>query len=86
MQFIKISFIILLLVYAVLLLCFCFKSGRTVKTLLLSSLSGLAVMTAINVLSHFTGVEIAVNGWSVSSSALFGIPGVLGMLIIRMFF
>lgn len=86
MQFIKISFIIILSVYSLLLLFFCIKSGRFVRTLLLSALSGIIVLTAVNVLSGFTEVGIPVNGWTVGTSALFGMPGVLGLLVTRMFF
>lgn len=86
MQFIKISLIILLSVYAVFLLAFSAKSGRWLKTLLLSALSGLAVMAAVNLTDSFTGISIAVNGWTVASSALLGIPGVLGLLTVRLFF
>ncbi len=86
MQFIKISFILFLIVYIIVFLFFCYKSGKMVKTLLLSAASGLAVMTVINLLSKFTGVSIAVNAWTTLSSATFGIPGVLGLLIVRMFF
>jgi hypothetical protein len=40
----------------------------------------------INIISHFTGVNIAVNGWTVGTSAVLGMPGVLGLLIMRMIF
>lgn len=86
LQFVKISFIILLSVYVLILLIMCCKSGRAFKTLLLSAVSGLAAMTAVNLLSHFTGVNIAVNLYTTLSSAALGIPGVLGLLTIRMFF
>lgn len=86
LQFLKISFIIILTVYIVLLLFFCYKNGKFLKTLLLSALSGLIVLTAINLLSGVTGVGISINGWTVGTSALFGMPGVLGLLTIRMFF
>ncbi len=86
LQFIKISFILFLLIYALCFIILCYKSGKMIKTMLLSAVSGLAVMTAVNLLSKFTGVFIAVNGWTTLSSALFGMPGVLGLLIIRMFF
>ena len=86
MQFIKISFIIILVVYTVLFLYFCRRNGDMIKTALLSAVSGLAVMTAVNLLSRFTGVNIAVNAWTVGSSAALGIPGVLGLLAMRLFF
>lgn len=86
LQFIKISLIILLSIYVLMLLIFSVKSGKTLKTLLLSALSGLAVMVAVNLTERFTGISIAVNGWTVASSALLGIPGVLGLLTVRLFF
>lgn len=86
MQLLKISFIILLSVYFVFLLIFCAKSGKIIKTLLLSSLSGLAVMVIINLTSKISGVDISVNFWTVTGSMTFGIPGVLGLLILRLFF
>lgn len=86
MQLLKISFIILLSVYAVLLLLFCAKSGKFLKTLLLSAISGLAVMVVINLTSKISGVSMPVNFWTVTGSMSFGIPGVLGLLILRLFF
>lgn len=86
LQFLKISFIILFVVYSVTLLIMCYKSGKTIKTLLLSALSGIGTMTVVNLLSYFTGVTIAVNLYTVLTSLFLGIPGVLGLLVIRIFF
>ncbi len=86
MQLFKISFIILFVVYCIILLCLCAKSGRLFKTLLLSMLSGLLVMTFVNLTSRFSGVNMPVNFWTVSGAVTFGIPGVLGMLVLRLFF
>ena len=54
------------------------------KTLLFSALSGIVVFTVINLLSSLTGITISVNAWTLGSSAVFGMPGVLGLLILRM--
>ncbi len=86
MQIIKVYFIILLVLYSVFLILFSYKSGKMIKTLLLSAFSGLAVFAIVNILSRYTGVDIAVNGWTVGSSALFGIPAVFGLLFLRLFF
>ncbi len=85
MLFLKISFIIILSVYLITLLIFCYKDGNFFKTLLLSVMSGIAVFTVVNLTSRFTGVYIPVNAWTCGSSALFGVPGVLGLLLVRMF-
>ncbi len=86
LKFILISIIIILVVYAVLLFYYCYKNGRFLKTLLLSAASGLSAFAAVNLLSGVTGVGIAVNVWTALVSAFFGIPGVLGLLLIRLFF
>ena len=86
MQFIKISFIIILVLYTIILLYFSYKNGKILKTLLLFSLSGVLMFTVINLLSGLTGIGINVNVWTLSSSAVFGIPGVFGLLVLRMFF
>lgn len=86
MQFIKISYIMILVIYVLFLIYFCFKNGRFFRTLLLSALSGILSFTVVNVLSIYTGVGIAVNGWTLGTSSLFGMPGILGLLTVRMFF
>lgn len=86
MQFIKVFCIILLVVYAVVLLYFCYKSGKFLKTLLLSAVSGIAAMAVVNLLSRFTGVSLPVNPYTAVSSGVLGIPGVLGLLTVRLFF
>ena len=84
MHFIKISFIIILVLYAIFLLYFSYKNGKIVKTILASALSGIVVFTIVNLISFKTGITISVNAWTLGSSALFGMPGVLGLLIFRM--
>ena len=86
MQFLKIFSIILVCMYLIILAVFAKKSGSFFRTLLLSALSGVATMAMINVLTRFTGVTLPVNMYTVLSSAVLGIPGVLGLLVVRLFF
>lgn len=86
MQFIKIFSIILVCIYLLVLLIFAKKSGAFLSTLLISALSGVVTMAVINVTSQLTGVTLPVNAYTVGGSALFGVPGVLGLLVIRLFF
>ncbi len=67
-----------------LVLFFCFKSGKPIKNLLIAALCGIAALIAVNLTARFTGVHIPVNPFSVGSSALFGIPAVCGMVIMGM--
>ena len=83
LNFISISFIIYLCLYCLFLMYFCYKSGRFFKTLFGMSLSGLAVFTAINILSSLTGVSLPVNAYTLGTSSAFGIPGVLALLTVR---
>lgn len=86
MQFVKIFSIILVCLYLLVLSIFAKKSGSFLGTLLLSAVSGVVTMAVINLSSKFTGVVLPVNMYTVGGSALFGIPGVLGLLVIRLFF
>ena len=84
MKLVVISFIIILAIYICFLLYFCYKNGNLLKTLLVSCLSGIAVFTAVNLLSDLTGVYIPVNLYTTGSAATFGIPGVLCLLALRL--
>lgn len=86
LQILKVSFIITVAVYSVILLVFCRKTGKMLKSLLLSAASGLFVFAMLNLFSGYTGVRIAVNVWTAGTSALFGAPGVVGILTINTFF
>lgn len=61
----------------------CLKMRRPFRAVLINMLSGLAVLTLINLLSPLTGVWLGVNAWTVGGSALGGIPAIVLMLIVR---
>ncbi|MDD4699224.1 MAG: pro-sigmaK processing inhibitor BofA family protein [Oscillospiraceae bacterium] len=86
MQIIKIVAITALVVYSIVLLAFAYKTKKTIKTLFFSALIGIITMTVLNLTSHYTGVYIAVNPWTVGSAATFGIPGVVALVTVRLFF
>ncbi len=86
MLFLKIFSIILGVIYACVLLYYCYKNGRIFKTLGLFVASGWLTLVLVNISSAFTGIGIPVNAWTVGGSGVFGLPGVLGLLVLRMFF
>lgn len=86
MQIIKIAAIIALIIYAIIMLVFASKTKKTIKTLFFSALVGVIALTLINVTSKFTGVYIAVNPCTVGGAAAFGIPGVIALITVPMFF
>ena len=57
------------------------KSGRPIRYLLLSAISGIGALFAVNLLSSVTGVSIALNYITLGVSSLFGISGVIGLLL-----
>lgn len=74
---------VLLFVYACMLLYFAAKSQKPLKTLCGGALSGLGALAVVDITTTFTGVFIPLNAWTVGSSAAFGIPGVISLLIIN---
>lgn len=57
------------------------KSGHFIRYLLLSSISGIGSLFAVNLLSSLTGVSIALNYITLGVSSVFGISGVIGLLL-----
>lgn len=58
------------------------KGGKFFRTLLISATSGVAALVIINMFSDL----ININGWTVGISASFGIPGIIAMLMAKLFF
>jgi len=86
MQAIKIVAICALVIYAIIMLAFAYKTKKTMKTLFISALVGIVTLTLLNTVSSYTGVYIAVNPWTVGGAATFGIPGVVALITVRLFF
>ena len=74
----------------ILLLCggflylICRKGKRPVKTLALSSSLGAAGLFLVNLLAPLTGVGFGYSLFSVGCALILGIPGVAGMLFLRL--
>ena len=58
------------------------KSGHFIKHLTLSAISGIGALFAVNLLTSVTGVSIALNYITLSVSAIFGISGVIALVLI----
>ena len=81
MGVLKISAIVLLSLGALIIFIIALFSKRLIRTLLLNAVFGIAAMVIINLTSSFTGVHIPINQWTVGSGAVFGLPGVIGILV-----
>ena len=71
------------IVPAVIILAASFKSGHFIKSILLTFISGIGALFAVNILTPVTGVGIALNYISIALSGIFGIPGVIALLFMH---
>lgn len=60
----------------------CEKGGRC---FLLSAFQGVAAMFAVNLTGFVTGVVLGVNWYTLLTSAVMGIPGVISLLLLDCF-
>ena len=84
MIFYKILTIALCSIQLLLIIAFSFKSKNVTKTLLLNAAVGVLCLILVNLTSGFTNVRIPINWYSVSTSLLFGFPGVTGILMFNL--
>ena len=82
----KIVLICLSAVYGFIYLVLAAKTGRPIRTILLYALVGLGAMALINLTTHFSGVSIPVNAYTVGVNAALGLPGTVGLLFTRLIF
>lgn len=60
------------------------RSGHFWRTLTFSALTGNAALATVVYMGAFTGPMLALNPFTVTFSALLGIPGVVTLLICRL--
>lgn len=58
------------------------KSGHFIRYLFLSAVSGIGALFAVNLLTGITGVSIALNYITLAISSVFGISGVIALVLI----
>ena len=75
------AMIIALAVSALIVLIALIKSGHFFGYIILTVLSGIGSLFAVNLLSAVTGVSIALNYITLCVSSFFGISGVIGLLL-----
>lgn len=68
------------------LICFVkmIKSGHFFKSFLFSSLSGIGSLFAVNLLTTFTGVSIAVNWFTLAFCTFTGVCGSISLLVMSL--
>ncbi len=80
MKTVIVLLVITAVIYAAMFISACVKSGKFFKFLIISVISGIGAFVLVNLLSYFTGISIPANLWTVSASAVLGVPGVIGLL------
>ena len=61
-------------------------SRRPLRGLLSSATQGLCALTVVNLLSVFTRVSLGFSWLAVGAGAALGIPGVVGLLLLKLIF
>ncbi len=82
----KILLIAALAVVAVTLAVFVLTKKHGIAALLLNALGGIAALFAVNITGLVTGIQLAVNRWSLIAGAALGVPGVVSMLVLDILF
>ncbi len=62
------------------------KSEKGASSFFLSALQGIAAMCAVNLTGMITGVTVAVNWYTIISTVILGLPGVIGTLALNFIF
>ena len=82
MKILAIVVIVAAVIYHIALLTTMAKTKKMFSTMIITALSGIAVLVAINEFSSLLNI----NGWTLGISASFGIPGIIAMLASKFFF
>ncbi len=62
------------------------RTGKPVRKLIGSGVEGLCALAAVNVAGAFTGVSLGLNLFSGLCCLVLGIPGVVGLLLLKLIF
>ncbi len=62
------------------------KSEKGATSFFLSALQGIAALCAVNLTGMITGVTVAVNWYTIISTVILGMPGVIGTLALDFIF
>lgn len=81
----KIILGIIFTVYLIILFTTYKKSKKTAKLFLLVALQGICAFFAVNLIGQFIDVHIPVNKITLTFSSLFGVSGVIMLLIFQVF-
>lgn len=61
-----------------------FRTGKPLRFTAASLVEGVCAMAAVDIVGIFTGLSLGFGWFSMVCCAVFGIPGVISMLLMRM--
>lgn len=67
-------------------LFFALRTKHFIKSILISAITGISVMLILHFTSNFTGFEFNITPFSLITSGVFGLPGVVAIVITKMIF
>lgn len=76
----------LLIIYLLLFTVFAVLTGKPLKAVAINSLSGCALLFLLSALEKYLMTGLAVNIYSIAVSVIWGIPGVIIQLLIKILF
>lgn len=86
MEILKISFIVLFVIYFILMFVFALLEKKPISTIVKFMVLGVSVLVLINVASPLTKISLPVNLYTVLGSACMGVPGVITLLLLKIIF
>lgn len=82
----KILLVALPVTVGIVLAVFVLTKKHGFLALLLNALGGIAALFAVNITGLATGIQLAINRWSLTAGAVLGVPGVVSMLVLDILF
>lgn len=79
-------FMALGIIAALIILIYALLTRKFIKSLLILSAIGFTVLTLLHFTAPFTGLSLEYTPYSIAASCLFGMPGVVCMVICKMIF
>ena len=82
----RIIILSIITISAFVIFLFALIGKKTFKTLLLNIFAGLCMLLIFKLLSPFLGFNIAVNKYTVIGCGVFGVPALIGFLLLNILF
>lgn len=86
MELIKYGGIAILCAGALAVLICALRTHKPIKALFINLLASAVITAIIDLTAKYTGVNIPINEWTVSGMAAFGVPALIGIVVMPVIF